>query len=139
MPDDIASQIEAIARDVHSTHEMVAHLHRRADKVDERFEQLHKDHVALSSRVDAVSNHVVLVERLGEARQESNERTHSAMTTLLDRVEAKLDTHLSRFERHAETEEGDRTKLFLGIVLTLVSVLAGLGTLLYHQLARGTV
>ena len=137
MPEDIAVQITEIARDVHSTHAMVENLHKRADKADERFEQLHKDHVALSSRVDAVSNHVTLVERLGEARQETNERTHSAMTDLLHRVEAKLDKHLSRFDRHAESEESDRGKLFTGIILTLVSVLAGLATLLYHQLSRG--
>ena len=115
----------------------VAHPRAHLDALCERFEQLHKDHVALSSRVDAVSNHVTLVERLGEARQETNERTHSAMTDLLHRVEAKLDKHLSRFERHAEVEESDRGKLFTGIILTLVSVLAGLATLLYHQLARG--
>jgi ribosome-associated translation inhibitor RaiA len=137
VPDDIAVQITEIGRHVHSTHEMVQHLHKRADKADERFEQLHKDHVALSSRVDAVSNHVTLVERLGEARQETNERTHSAMSELLHRVEVKLDKHLSRFDRHAESEESDRGKLFTGIILTLVSVLAGLATLLYHQLSRG--
>jgi hypothetical protein len=126
-------RLEQIARDVRSTHEMVINLHQRANKSDERFEMLHKEHMALVSRVETVNNHVLLVERLSEARQAQNDVVHANGAELMKRVEGKIDNHVVRFDKHAETEEAERGRVFLGIILTLMTALAGLATLLYGR------
>jgi uncharacterized coiled-coil DUF342 family protein len=133
--DDISNRLDDIARDVHATHEMVANLHRRADKADERLEMLHNDHAALAKRVDVVTGNVTLLERLNDERQSRNEVVHNNMRDLMSRVEAKIDAQIATSQQRASTDEAGRGKLMTGVIFTLFSALAGLGVLLYQQIA----
>jgi hypothetical protein len=109
-----------MADEGHSTHEMVRNLHSRFDRLDERMDALHADHLLLREDVNKLKT---------EVRDDiAHLDKHEAEACLKESaILTQLSILTKRFDHHAEQEEKDR-RWVLGIVIA--TMLSSIGTLL---------
>jgi chromosome segregation ATPase len=120
------ADIASVAQEVHTVKTMVEGLHHRQTQADATMQALQtqqsglaRDHSALDRRVDGVSNHLHLLERLQEQRDQRNEEIHTDMRQKINgmqtffegslgRVESWQESFRDDFRTHMDHEEADR-------------------------------
>jgi hypothetical protein len=120
-----------------STHEMVMNLHVRFDRLDERMEGLHEDHVALTKRVDQVEKEVASdIAHLDKHEAEACLREVTIIQRLDHMAEKQNEGHRA-FVAHANREDQDRKWIRNMLAVTLLAVLGTLGTMLLTKVFGG--
>jgi hypothetical protein len=120
-----------------STHEMVQNLHVRFDRLDERMEELHEDHIALRKRVDVVEKEVASdIAHLDKHEAEACLREVTIIQRL-DNMSNKQDEQHEAFVKHADREDQDRKWIRNMLAATLLAVLGTLGTMLLTKAFGG--
>jgi hypothetical protein len=120
-----------------STHEMVRNLHSRFDRLDERMEELHEDHIALRARVDVVEKEVASdIAHLDKHESEACLREVTIIQRL-DNMATTQNKQHEAFVAHADREDQDRRWIRNVMTLILLGVFGTLGSMVLTGLFGG--
>ncbi|HEY7805265.1 MAG TPA: hypothetical protein VIC30_12650 [Orrella sp.] len=123
-----------------STHQMVIGLHRRFDHVEENVKALTDQAQLASERMIRMEGRIGLAEAKADALAERETLIHANVKDALAATNNLVKKLFDKFDQHTVDEHNERMqtmkdskKMMLWVITTCVSVLTGIGMVLFTE------
>ncbi|HEY7805080.1 MAG TPA: hypothetical protein VIC30_11705 [Orrella sp.] len=116
-----------------STHQMVVGLHRRFDHVEKDVKHLTEQSQLASERMIRMEGRIDLAEAKSDALAERETLIHENVKDALTATNSLVKKLFDKFDQHTVDENNERKKLMVWIIATCVSVLSGIGMVLFAE------